>query len=68
MANGMAVTINMAETMAVAPDAGSAKWAQVRGYLSRVEKVKLDDHGIGPERAWRMCRSYRKSQVEVLSR
>ncbi len=67
MASSMAVTMNMEETGTTAPAVGSAKWAQVRGYLSRAEQEHLDDHDIGPERAWRMCRRYRKSQAEVPS-
>jgi len=65
MASSVAVAMNMAEIKTKAPAAGSTKWAQVQGYLSRVEQGHLSDHDIGPERAWRMCRSYRKSQAEA---
>jgi hypothetical protein len=67
MASSVAATINMEETRTTSPAAGSAKWAQVRGYLSRAEQGHLSDNDIGPERAWRMCRSYRKSQAEAPS-
>ncbi len=56
---------DMAETRTTVPATDSVKWAQVRGDLSRAEQGHLDDQDIGPERAWRMCRSYRKSQAEL---
>ena len=67
MASSVAATMNMTEIRTTAPAAGSGKWAQVRQYLSRAEQEHASDNDSGPERAWRMCLSYRKSQVEAPS-